>query len=174
MDKQERGICHPGHACKVALEVKNLPANSGDVRDTGSMPGWGSCPGGGNGTPLQHSCLENPTDREACWATVHGATKSWTQLRVTTHTALAHPFPQGLGAHEIHSHEGSCSCLTDLRLRCMKASDCPKYMKSEYLDSNSKVLMQNPAGFPSAVFSSEPPHCKPSISKFLKSFHFAK
>ena len=72
MDKQERGICHPGHACKVALEVKNLPANSGDVRDTGSMPGWGRCPGGGNGTLLQDSCRKNPMDRGAWRAIVRG------------------------------------------------------------------------------------------------------
>ena len=40
--------------------VKNLPANAGDVRDTGSIPGWGRSPGGGHGNPLQYSCLENP------------------------------------------------------------------------------------------------------------------
>ena len=40
--------------------VKNPPANAGDVRDTGSIPGWGRSLGGGHGNPLQHSCLENP------------------------------------------------------------------------------------------------------------------
>ena len=43
--------------------VKNLPANAGDVRDVGSIPGWGRSPGGGHGNPLQYSCLENPMDR---------------------------------------------------------------------------------------------------------------
>ena len=45
---------------KVALVVKNLPANAGDIRDAGSIPGWGRSPGEGNGNPLQYSCLETP------------------------------------------------------------------------------------------------------------------
>ena len=49
--------------------VKNPPANAGDV---GSVPGLGGSPEGGNGNPLQYSCLKNPIDREAWWATVHG------------------------------------------------------------------------------------------------------
>ena len=53
--------------------VKNLPANAGD---TGLIPGSGRSPGGGHGTPLQYSCLENPMDRGACWATVHGVAES--------------------------------------------------------------------------------------------------
>ena len=57
--------------------VKNLPANAGDM-------GWilelGRSPGEGNGNPLQYSCLGNPVDREAWWATVHGVAKSWTRL----------------------------------------------------------------------------------------------
>ena len=51
--------------------VKNLPANAGDARDTGLIPGWGRPPGGKNGNPLQYSCLENPMDSGAWWATVH-------------------------------------------------------------------------------------------------------
>ena len=57
--------------------VKNQPANAGDE---GSMPGSGRSPGKGTGTPLQYSCLENPMDRGARWATVHGVTQSRTQL----------------------------------------------------------------------------------------------
>ena len=45
--------------------VKNLCVNAGDVRDVGLISGWGRSPGEGNGNPLQYSCLENPTDREA-------------------------------------------------------------------------------------------------------------
>ena len=52
-------------ASQVALLVKNLPANAGEPRDAGSTPRWGRSPGGGNGNPLQYSCLENPMDREA-------------------------------------------------------------------------------------------------------------
>ena len=56
--------------------VKNLPAKVGDVREEGSTPGSGRSPGGGHGNPLQYSCLANPMDRGACWATVPGVTKS--------------------------------------------------------------------------------------------------
>ena len=54
--------------------VKNLPVKAGD---TGLIPGWGRTPGGGNGNPLQYSCLGNPMDREAWWAAVHGVTNAW-------------------------------------------------------------------------------------------------
>ena len=47
------------------LVVKNLPANAGDISDTGSIPWLGRFPGGGNGNPLSYSCLENPTDTGA-------------------------------------------------------------------------------------------------------------
>ena len=60
-------------ASQVALVVKYPPANAGDV---GSIPKSGRSPGEGNGNPLQYSCLENPMDRRAWWATVHGVTKS--------------------------------------------------------------------------------------------------
>ena len=51
--------------------VKNLPANAGDARDAGSIPGSGRSPGGGNGNPLQYSCLGNPIDRGAWQATLY-------------------------------------------------------------------------------------------------------
>ena len=76
-------------ASQVALVVKDSPASVGDVRDTGSIPGLGRSPGGRHGNPLQYSCLENPMDRDAWRATVHGVKKSWTrlkQLSVHTHT----------------------------------------------------------------------------------------
>ena len=70
----------------MALVVKNLPANAGDIRDMGSILGSGKSPGEENGSPLQYSFLENPMDRGAwraivhgAWqATVHGAAKSQT------------------------------------------------------------------------------------------------
>ena len=55
--------------------------------DTGLIPGSGRPAGGGHGNPCQYSCLENPNDRGAWWATVHGAEKSWTQLMRPTHRA---------------------------------------------------------------------------------------
>ena len=65
----------------MMLVVKNPPANTGDTRDAGSIPGLGRSPGEGNGTPLQYSCLGNPMDRGAWWDTVYGVTKSRTQLK---------------------------------------------------------------------------------------------
>ena len=58
--------------------VKNLPANVGDAGDTGSILGSGRSLGGGNGNPLQYSCLGNSMDRGAWRATVHEVAKSWT------------------------------------------------------------------------------------------------
>ena len=68
-------------ASLVAQVVKNPPASAEDIRDAGLIPGLGRSPGGGHGNPLQYSCLENPMDRGARWATVHGVAKSWTQLK---------------------------------------------------------------------------------------------
>ena len=62
-------------ASRVVLVVKNPPANAGNKRDVGLIPGSGRSPGEGNGNPLQYSCLENPMDRGAWRAIVHGATK---------------------------------------------------------------------------------------------------
>ena len=61
--------------------VKNLPASAGTIRDVGSTPGSGRSPAGGHGNPLQYSCLENPMDRGAWQASVHGVAKSWTRLK---------------------------------------------------------------------------------------------
>ena len=67
-------------ASQVMPAVKNLPANAGDLRVAGSIPGSGRCPGE-HGNPLQHSYVENPMDRRAWWATVQRVTKSRIQLR---------------------------------------------------------------------------------------------
>ena len=64
----------------MVLVVKNAPANAGDIRDMGLIPGSGRSPGEGLGNLLQYSCLENPTDRGAWWTTVLGVTKSQTRL----------------------------------------------------------------------------------------------
>ena len=71
-------ICFP---LKVALVVKNPTTNAEDIRNTGLIPGLVRSPGGGYGNSLQYSCLENPIDREAWWATVQMTTKNWTQLK---------------------------------------------------------------------------------------------
>ena len=62
------------------------PANPGDVRDAGLIPGSGRSPRGGHGSPLQYSCLENPMDRGTWRTTVHQVAKSQTRLkRLSTH-----------------------------------------------------------------------------------------
>ena len=58
--------------------LENLPANTGEARDVDLIPGSRRSPGEGNGTPLQYSWLENPMDRGAWWAMVHGVANSWT------------------------------------------------------------------------------------------------
>ena len=66
--------------------VNNLPTAAEDTGDKGYIPRSGRCPGGGNGNPLQYSCLENPMDREAWWDTIHRVAESQTQLkRFSTH-----------------------------------------------------------------------------------------
>ena len=90
-------------ASQVALVVKNLPANAGDVRDVGSIPRSGRFPGVGNGSPLQYSCLENPMDRGAWWVIVHGVLKSGTQLSMRAHTHThTHTHTQCCA---LHSHD---------------------------------------------------------------------
>ena len=64
--------------------VKNLPANAGDIRDVGSIPGSGRSPGGGHGNPLLYSSLENPMERGAWQTTVHGVAES-DKIEVTQH-----------------------------------------------------------------------------------------
>ena len=68
-------------ASQVTLVVKTPPANAGDLRDAGSIPGSGRSPGGAHGNPLQYSCLENIMDRGAWRATVHRVVRSWTWLK---------------------------------------------------------------------------------------------
>ena len=66
-------------ASRVALVVNNPPANAGDIREVDLIPRLGRSLGGGNGNPLQYSCLENPRDRERSLkrATAHRVTQSW-------------------------------------------------------------------------------------------------
>ena len=72
---------------QVVPVVKNPPDHAGEVRDLGSIPRWGRSPGGGDGNPLQRSCLGNPMDRGAWRAAAHRVAESWTRLkRLSTHT----------------------------------------------------------------------------------------
>ena len=65
--------------------VKNPPANAGEAKDSGSIPGLERSPGIGNGNPLQYVCLDNAMDRGAWQATVHGVAKSWKRLSDQVH-----------------------------------------------------------------------------------------
>ena len=73
----------PGLSCHTWQVLQNLPANVGDVRDTGLIPGSGRFPGGGHGNPLQYSCLESPKHRGGWQATVHGVANSQTRLTLS-------------------------------------------------------------------------------------------
>ena len=89
----------PG-ASQVALVFKNPPTNAGEVRDASLIPGLGRSLGGGHSNPLQCSCLENPMDRGAWWATVHRVSQSRTRQKQlsTSHTHLLIP-----GVHQTPS-----------------------------------------------------------------------
>ena len=76
-------------ASQGALVVKNPFASAGDIKNAGLIPGLGRFPGEGNGNPLQYSCLENPLDRGAWRAIVHGVPKSQTRLSTEHSTAQA-------------------------------------------------------------------------------------
>ena len=86
-DSKEKIISYPAIWCDIwwqrasqaEIVVKTSSAAAGDVRHAGSIPGSGRSPGGGNGNPLQYSCLDNPMDRGAWRATVHKVRMSWTQ-----------------------------------------------------------------------------------------------
>ena len=74
----------------MALVVRNLPADTEDIRDVGLIPGLGRSPGEGHGNPLQESCLENTTDRGAWRATVRKVAKSQTRLKqLSTHACTS-------------------------------------------------------------------------------------
>ena len=77
----KKGFVTYPRVSQMVLVVKNWPANAGDLRDMGSIPGLGRSPGEGHGNPLQYSCLRSPIDRGAWQATVHGVAKSWILLK---------------------------------------------------------------------------------------------
>ena len=85
-----------------------------DIRDAGSIPGRGRSPGEGNSNPLQSSCLENPLDRGAWWATVHRVTKSWRRLRRQPSRHAGTHFKQNVKGNDLRAQRLSCVQLCDL------------------------------------------------------------
>ena len=95
------------------LVVKNLPAKAGDIKDTGSIPRSGRCPGVTNSNPFQYSCLENSMDRGAWRATVHGVAKSWTRLTPLQYSCLENPMDRGAWWAAVHWVDKSRTWLSD-------------------------------------------------------------
>ena len=87
--------------------VENLPASAGDTADSGSIPGWGRSPWAENGNLLQYSCLKNPMDRGAWWATVHTVIK---ELDMTERQKHAHANTWSLGVKRCSECWLSCPC----------------------------------------------------------------
>ena len=127
--------------------VKNLPATAGDTGDMGSIPGLGRSPGRGNGHPLQDSCLENPMDRGAGRATVHGATKGWTRLAEHARSlSLLTPSPAHFPlAHPVSPHDLSppSFCLSKVFL---STNICPGLVSPSWTAWTPVNLLLRAAG----------------------------
>ena len=98
----------PWQVAQKVLVVDNPPANEEDTRDGVSIPGWGWSPGEGNGNPFQHTCLENPMDRGAQWATVYGVSKSRIRLK---QLSLVDASESCYSEHETAMSNCSWNCL---------------------------------------------------------------
>ena len=117
---------YPRESFPVAPVVQNLPASAGDIRDAGSILGSGRSPGEGHGNPLQYSCLENPMDRGASWATAHRVSKGQTRLSdlVGTHTPLEPGETELMKAAACTSHvDSNHLCLFPASF--LKQEPCP-------------------------------------------------
>ena len=95
----------------MALAVKSLPANAGDIRDAGSIPGLERSPGGGNGNPLQYSCLENRMGRGAWQVIVHRVAKSRTRLKRLNTETHTRAFPGSSAGKESARSAGDPSSI---------------------------------------------------------------
>ena len=91
--------------------VKNPPANAGDGKDAGSIPGSGRSPGGGHGSPLQDSCLQNPMDSAAWRATVHRFEMSQTHLKSLSTSTGIRRWEGGSGGGTCAPVADSCECM---------------------------------------------------------------
>ena len=126
----------------------------------GSIPGSGRCPGGGHGNPLQYSCLENPTDREAWWATVHRVTKSWALLKwLNKHNQIFIKEFILQFTHESES-EAAQSCLTlcdPMDYKVYQAPPSLGFSRQEYWNG---LPFPSPGDLPNPGIEPCLPHCK--------------
>ena len=108
----------------------SITANAGDRRDMGLITGLGRSPGGGNSNPLQYSCLENPKERGAWWATVHGVTKSWTR-------------PKRLSTHALrHLYDNRDMCLEEKTSRMLRQQIIRNFIQGGCVMENLKAEMK--------------------------------
>ena len=114
----------------MALVIKNPPATAGDVRDTGSIPGWGRSRGEGHSNSLQYSCLENPMDRGAWWAMVLRITKNPTWLKCLS-PHIAHP----------KKFHGYPRYTEHVNWECMTENIC--HMLCNYIDAQTFPVLIN-------------------------------
>ena len=133
---------HLSGASQVALVVKNPSAIAGDIRDVSLIPGLGRSSGGGHGNPLQYSCLENPTDRRAWWATVHRFTKKQTPLKrlsMHAHTTLVRKYYSHFTDKEM-VQSGNSVQVMELKLQVVRSfcleGEYPKWVVQLLLDTS--------------------------------------
>ena len=98
-------------ASQVVLVVKNPPADAGDIRDQGSIPGLGRILGGGHANPLQYSCLENPMDKGAWRAIVHGVAKSQTRIKLLSMHTWGFLKSFSLDGKSVNQAESAHTCV---------------------------------------------------------------
>ena len=125
----------------MKLVVKNLPANAGDLRDEGSIPGSGRSPRDGNDNPLQYYSLENLMDRGAWRATVHGVANSWTWLKQLSIHASKNKTRQN---RVFRKHNGYFTLIFHKVLK--------KGKKSQYIFKHFEVLGHVLCGFTHSFF----------------------
>ena len=98
------------------LSGKESACDAGDTGDAGSFPGLRRSSGGGNGNQLKYSCRENSMYRGTCRATVHGVTRSWTQLkRLSTHAKQHQGFPGGSMVKNLPASAGDVGLIPESR-----------------------------------------------------------
>ena len=147
------------------LVVKNLPANAGDVRDTGSILGLGRSPGKEYGNPLQYSWLENAMDREAWQVIVHMVGKSQTQL--STHTSKL------FSSVQFSSVAQSCPTLCDSMDRSMPGFPVHHELPGAYPNSCPLSWGCHPTISSSVIPFSSCPQSFPASGSFPMSQFFA-